>query len=733
MTLRRWLRSILIAAVVTVVAMTALVVAMTSSGSAADLTYRTLDYDVHIAANGDMTVVQHIDMRLKDRGDGDTRRPWKQLYQQYTLKAKNLTSITNVSVTDRDTGRQYQQIAPQSPSSVDSAQWDAQYANHWYVSDVTDGADSPLPYDAQETAKSLDSGNRTIEVGWNIPATTKADHMRFDVAMTFTGTATAYDDVASIQWEPVGASNQIPIGELSASVHFPKGVTASNSWAWLHFSGRSTTSRDSDGTLHATASDVRNGQYLDLVTIFDVAASKGITRSVAGDAKTRIMRDEAAQERAWQDSQRARARRVLITAIIAGVLGLALVCLGLAAAIRSNRDAQYRGDVEYWRDPPEMSPASAAALLAIMQPVPAKRLASRQLAATVMSLASKHAIAMLPGAVEDYQGLDVMNMQAQEVSAVMRQRLDPRRKRASTNTVVILPVTRNNRGMLRLSESEEGALQLLEVASQRLNSPVFDLKGMQRSFSGWQEGVKVQGRYQAAVDNEFAALGATSSTGIWARVSGGCGLALAALCAVTAAVSGQLALALLVAGPLCFGSCVVLAAARSVSLSARGQVLAGQVVGLQRYLEQFSDFSERDVDDLVLWDRYLVYAVAFGISGTVLRQMAKMNPHLADPQWLDAYAGTSLMYWLYRPYLWESPAFAGGGVISDAAQAAATGSLSANVGDIGAQLSSSFADLSHTIQLASPSSSSGSGSGMFSGGGFGGMSGGSGGGSFGGR
>lgn len=91
-----------------------------------------------------------------------------------------------------------------------------------------------------------------------------------------------------------------------------------------------------------------------------------------------------------------------------------------------------------------------------------------------------------------------------------------------------------------------------------------------------------------------------------------------------------------------------------------------------------------------------------------------------------------MLYPLYRPYL---PAMYGGVVGSQGLDAmqAAPGTLSAGFGDIGAQLSSSFADLSNTIQLAAPSTSSGSSGGSFSGGGFGGMSGGSGGGSFGGR
>ncbi len=75
-----------------------------------DLSYRTLDYDVVVHRNGDLKVTQHIDMRLNDRGFD-----WKQMYQQYTLKAKNLTDISDVGVKDVSNGETYVQVDLSSP------------------------------------------------------------------------------------------------------------------------------------------------------------------------------------------------------------------------------------------------------------------------------------------------------------------------------------------------------------------------------------------------------------------------------------------------------------------------------------------------------------------------------------------------------------------------------------------------------------------------------------------
>lgn len=74
----------------------------------ADLSYRTLDYDVTATADGDLKVTEHIDIKLRKRKDDDGKtKPWKQLYQQYTLKTDNLTDITDISVRNVTNGIDY--------------------------------------------------------------------------------------------------------------------------------------------------------------------------------------------------------------------------------------------------------------------------------------------------------------------------------------------------------------------------------------------------------------------------------------------------------------------------------------------------------------------------------------------------------------------------------------------------------------------------------------------------
>ena len=311
----RAVRSFGIAIVVTVGVVAAILLAIALDDGGADLSYKTLDYDVQVQSNGDLKITQHIDMKLADRSDDDGDHPWKQLYQQYTLKESNLANITDISVRNATTGETYQQGDIAIPSSYSTDEWNREHAGQWYIADVSQGDSNPQPFDPAKdglVADNTDDRSKKIEIGWNIPATTSASSLKFDVTMTMQGVATAYQDVATFQWEPLGVSNQIPIGKVTGTVTFPDGITADNSWAWLHTERTSTTERGDKGSLQFTVHDVRAGDYVDVVAMFDVGATSGVARTRDTTIKNGIMESEAQQEQRWRDRQRTQFRSFAI-------------------------------------------------------------------------------------------------------------------------------------------------------------------------------------------------------------------------------------------------------------------------------------------------------------------------------------------------------------------------------------------------------------------------------------
>lgn len=785
-----------------------------------DFLYKSLDYQVRVLDNGDLKVVQRMTMRMNSREDSDGHSwPHRQIYWQYNLDRDKLTGITGISVRDVTNGRDYTRLPGRvlTPDDADglNIDWDTRMAGHWYIADpgntkgtnganpsgtglVDDGStyscpqlagvrlavDSKCGYDGTHA---LSGDARTVELGFDIPTTRHADDVTFEIAMTFEGTTTAYDDVASLWWEPIGEDNATPISKLHATVTYPEGVGADNSWAWLHYSGAATKQRGPGGSLEFTASDIRAGQWVDLVTMFDVDATKGVARKVPGKAHDRIMAEETQVE----ERDQARSRMVLGIWAAVGVAAALGTVLIVMAAIRSRRRSIYRGDIDYWREGPAMSPASAAILMSKVDPAMAEAvatgrldLASTLMSATVLSLASKGAICLLPGESWRYAGFDVSRADPRSTARHYEESLSsmppgscpvpgyaamlaanrafgphgepmsrlrirgrnrlPRRRPADpadTWTMVIRPVCWTDRRSLRLSPSEEAALAMIETAARRLGgATVFDLNQMASAYHDWREGYLVQKAFGDACEAEYKALRLTRDQHTGAATGFACvftlivSMLLGHIMGAGGALIGSLSTL-----PVMLATGFLHGHGAPATLVDPRSPLVGQAIGLRRYLLDFSMFQERGVADLALWDRYLVYATAFGVSGRVMEQLWQACPQLDDPAWLDAHADDSPLYWSYRRRAsrrrwghdhsssgssgpWDDPSPGGGWFDSGP---------SANAGDIGASLGSSFSSVQSTIASASPAGVSG---GSFSGGGgSSGGGGGSGGGSSGSR
>lgn len=87
------------------------------------------------------------------------------------------------------------------------------------------------------------------------------------------------------------------------------------------------------------------------------------------------------------------------------------------------------------------------------------------MSSTVMSLASKGAIAIYPGPAKLYDGIDLTTTNAASVAGRLGSDAATARKMKKTSTIVIMPVARNDIGSLLLSSSEHAALDILLKAS----------------------------------------------------------------------------------------------------------------------------------------------------------------------------------------------------------------------------------------------------------------------------
>lgn len=74
------------------------------------------------------------------------------------------------------------------------------------------------------------------------------------------------------------------------------------------------------------------------------------------------------------------------------------------------------------------------------------------------------------------------------------------------------------------------------------------------------------------------------------------------------------------------GGFVGFAGNRIKNLSDKGKSELAEIMGLKKYLEDFTLISERDITETVIWQDYIIYATLFGIADKVMNQLKKLYP-----------------------------------------------------------------------------------------------------------
>jgi hypothetical protein len=120
-------------------------------------------------------------------------------------------------------------------------------------------------------ASTMGSNRDAIEIGWNLPiGAHHSSQCSFDVSMTFKDVVQVYDDVAYLNWNPIGDANDtvtsvyrylVDVSDVADRIDGMKG--------WVHFTGRSSVDYQERFAIWGGKSEsVVPGDHLVLVLIF---------------------------------------------------------------------------------------------------------------------------------------------------------------------------------------------------------------------------------------------------------------------------------------------------------------------------------------------------------------------------------------------------------------------------------------------------------------------------------
>ena len=431
--------------------------------------------------------------------------------------------------------------------------------------------------------------------------TAENEKRTFDIAYTVAGAAVAGPDVAELYWKWVGTEHPT-IGRVTATLHVPAGTGRLRAWGHGPLTGKTTVGAD---TVTWTAPDVPLGTFVEGRVAIPAARMPALapTTPVRLD---RILAEENAWSKAANDrraqaageAQRTRDARTVLTVLAPIMTVLAALTFLWLWRKHGKEPALLTPVGQYVRDLPDDPPAVVAALMHW------GTVSAVGFSATVLDLAQRGFLTVKETKVD---------------RALLADRTD-------------FELTATGADRAALKDYETTALEQIFAGG----SPVMQSEIAKHARAHQSEALARWNSYKANVATSLRGRGYINGHRSKPFL-------LNILAAIIVGLVGVGALGLHV---WVLGGIAVAWAAMQLALtpllrqrSPEGHQRFVEWKGVANYLRDFSQLADAPVGHLVLWERYLVYAAALGVSEQLAQGLAARIPAEEQASFAPWYVG----------------------------------------------------------------------------------------------
>ena len=431
--------------------------------------------------------------------------------------------------------------------------------------------------------------------------------------------AKRYADTGELYWKFIGPGWEVPVTDVRIEIAPPAPLTKADVQAWAHGPLTGNVAILDDGTVTLDVADVPAETFVEARVLYP--AESLAAAPVIPEARRQSVLDEEGALADAANAQRTRARFQVWGAMGASIaLSLGALAFAVWAFFKYGREHKTQFPGGYFReDPrPDLPPAVVGALWRF------GKVADADVAATLMDLADKGVITMQPKLVSKpgFLGIGGSDTQSYEL------RLNEERT-ASLSAVDATLVD-----ILFRHVSTTGTLDLEELKAYAKASP--------KAFSDRMTGWKAEASAAADGLGMFEVAGNSWQVGMWVLAVAVFGLTF------FASTFAESFWPLLVGVPT--AGIIAVVATFMTRRSKEGNELYAQYKGLHDFLRDFSRLNEVPPASVVLWNRFLVLAVVFGIAEEVIAQLRVKIPEVVEnPGFQTTY------WWVYAGAHGSSP------------------------------------------------------------------------------
>lgn len=531
--------------------------------------------------------------KINDDGSMDVVETWNieiedtnTLFKTFELDNTKFSSIDNVKVKDVTANKEFNQI------------------------------DEEMYHVTKDCYYGLVNSNGDFEIAWGVGLDDEEDTRTYEISYTVEDAISKYNDYAELYWQFIGEDFEIDADKITGTIELPESANSTEDIkVWGHTEGL-------NGEIYATATneitfELNNfyaGRFVEVRTLFPSYMIENANRTYSTNRYEEVVQEETE----WANEANARRRQeeikdliitiLMIIAIIVITVILIVKAVKYGKKLKTLNKYKPEQELEYFRDLPskDVTPGEATYIL------------QEAYYGFSSSFGRIFSATMLDLKLKDYIDLRV-EKDKKDKDVIYIKRIKPSDEKLKNDEKKVLDFIYKVE-----KKKEEITIKQLEKYITSHSSSVQKL--IEQSGKDIEDQLVLEGILNKSNKEEY----------IKYQTMSGLYFVFAIIVLMFAF---PVSIALIVNGILCFKI-----KKRINVLTQKGIDSKEKWKGLKKYMEDFSLLNEKEVPAIEVWEKYLVYATAFGIADKVLKQLKTVYPNIDQ---MDVSA-SAYMYFMYH-------------------------------------------------------------------------------------
>ena len=452
-----------------------------------------------------------------------------------------------------------------------------------------------------------------FEIAWGVNEL-GYDTRKFEIVYTVTNHISIYNDCAELYWKFVGDEFGINSERVTGTINLPSGITnIEDLRVWAHGPLNGTINRDSVNKVTFSAQNLPSETFLEIRLVMPKSIFE-LSSKIIDEAR---LDEILSEEKVWAEEANRERERIAetqkTTEIIINVVMIIIAVFVVRGIIKNNKKLKEtpkmkpEQELEYFRDfPDETASAGEAGYLYYFNTGLGTTAIGRIISGTILNLALKGYLSFEQGEKKNEIYIILNNESNKELTKDENEILEYLKSVSGNGEKFSM------KQFKKYSESHTSKMQKLMQNIQKSTEKINEDK---RKIS--QEDKSKHSNYI-----DFNVL-----YGILIFLLFPLGIGFGNI-GITLLVELLIIINMIIIGRL---------ASRITGLTQKGIDEQEKWKALRKYMEDFSMLDEREVPELVLWEKYLVFATVFDVADKVIKQLKVKFPELQDEDYIRSH------------------------------------------------------------------------------------------------